>query len=284
MLSLDDHAIVDGAGDPKSLADLKVGDPVAVEWTRQADGTLLATAIVRLWPGGTRAPCSTASTGRCRSGAAMPMPHVLARYHLRSCSLRVWATSSGGSTGSAGKSTAQEIHGAGVSWGGFPSPEPRPATKRLICRLGPGANRRPMINTLLRLLRLFPYLCGGHRHLALENVALHHQLAAYTRTLSRPMLRSSDRLQCSRKRRRCQRRTVSRATATRTARHPVHMLDRQAGALVAIAQEVARRGGVRDGLHDRLGRPVRARVLDHVEGDDGPAMVGAHGSWRSAAE
>ncbi len=31
-----------------------------------------------------------------------------------------------------------------------------------------------MISTLLCLLRLFPYLCGGHRQLALENVALHH--------------------------------------------------------------------------------------------------------------
>src|SRR5712691_12519779 len=141
-----------------------------------------------------------------------------------------------------------------------------------------------MITTLLHLLRLVPFLYGGHRQLALENLALRQQLAVYKKTVNRPMLRSSDRLQCSRKRRRCQRRTVSRATATRTARHPVHMLDGQAGDLVAIAEEVARRGGVRDGLHDRLGRPGRARVLDHVEGDDGPAMVGAHGSWRSAAE
>ena len=51
-----------------------------------------------------------------------------------------------------------------------------------------------MISTLLRLLRLFPYLCGGHRQLALENVALHHQLAVYKRTATRPKLRQSDRL------------------------------------------------------------------------------------------
>jgi hypothetical protein len=29
-----------------------------------------------------------------------------------------------------------------------------------------------MISTLLHLVRLFPFLCGGHRQLALENLAL----------------------------------------------------------------------------------------------------------------
>ena len=51
-----------------------------------------------------------------------------------------------------------------------------------------------MITTLLHLLRLFPVLCGGHRHLALENLALRQQLALYKRTAQRPKLRSSDRL------------------------------------------------------------------------------------------
>ena len=37
-----------------------------------------------------------------------------------------------------------------------------------------------MITLLLHLLRLFPFLCGGHRQLALENLALHQQLAVYT--------------------------------------------------------------------------------------------------------
>ena len=51
-----------------------------------------------------------------------------------------------------------------------------------------------MISTLLHLLRLFPFLCGGHRQLALENLALRQQLAVYKRTASRPQLRWSDRL------------------------------------------------------------------------------------------
>jgi len=51
-----------------------------------------------------------------------------------------------------------------------------------------------MVSTLLHLLRLFPFLCGGARHLALENVALRQQLAVYKRTASRPQLRRSDRL------------------------------------------------------------------------------------------
>jgi hypothetical protein len=42
-----------------------------------------------------------------------------------------------------------------------------------------------MINTLLHLLRLFPFLCGGHRQLALENLVLRQQLTVYKRTASR---------------------------------------------------------------------------------------------------
>src|SRR3989454_4697558 len=51
-----------------------------------------------------------------------------------------------------------------------------------------------MITTLLHLLRLFPFLCGGHRQLALENLALRQQLAVYKRTATRPKLRRTDRL------------------------------------------------------------------------------------------
>jgi putative transposase len=51
-----------------------------------------------------------------------------------------------------------------------------------------------MISTLLDLLRLCPFLFGGHRQLALENVALRQQLAVYKRTASRPKLRRSERL------------------------------------------------------------------------------------------
>jgi hypothetical protein len=42
-----------------------------------------------------------------------------------------------------------------------------------------------MITLLLRLLRLLPFLVGGHRQLALENLALRHQLAIYKRTVPR---------------------------------------------------------------------------------------------------
>ncbi len=51
-----------------------------------------------------------------------------------------------------------------------------------------------MIILLLHLLRLLPFLCGGHRQLALENLALRQQLAVYKRTTNRPRLRRSDRL------------------------------------------------------------------------------------------
>jgi putative transposase len=51
-----------------------------------------------------------------------------------------------------------------------------------------------MITLLLQLLRLLPFLFGGHRQLALENLALRQQLAVYKRTLPRPKLRTMDRL------------------------------------------------------------------------------------------
>ena len=43
-----------------------------------------------------------------------------------------------------------------------------------------------MITLLLHLLRLLPFLFGGHRQLALENLALREQLAVYKRTVTRP--------------------------------------------------------------------------------------------------
>jgi hypothetical protein len=51
-----------------------------------------------------------------------------------------------------------------------------------------------VITLLLHLLRLLPSLVGGHRQLALENLALRQQLAIYKRTLARPQLRTTDRL------------------------------------------------------------------------------------------
>src|SRR5258707_136286 len=51
-----------------------------------------------------------------------------------------------------------------------------------------------MITLLLHLLRLLPFLFGGHRQLALENLALRQQLAVYKQTVTRPKLRTTDRL------------------------------------------------------------------------------------------
>ena len=42
-----------------------------------------------------------------------------------------------------------------------------------------------MITLLLQVFRLLPFLVGGARQLALENLALHQQLAVYERTTAR---------------------------------------------------------------------------------------------------
>src|SRR5438445_2429402 len=51
-----------------------------------------------------------------------------------------------------------------------------------------------MIILLIHLLRLLPFLFGGHRQPAFENLALRQQLAVYKRTVNRPKLQQSDRL------------------------------------------------------------------------------------------
>jgi putative transposase len=51
-----------------------------------------------------------------------------------------------------------------------------------------------MVTLLLHLLRLLPLLCGAHSHVALENLALRHQLAVYKQTVARPKVRGRDRL------------------------------------------------------------------------------------------
>src|SRR6266446_6480442 len=51
-----------------------------------------------------------------------------------------------------------------------------------------------MVILLLRLLRLIPFFFAGPRQLALENLALHQQLAVYKRSVTRPRLRRTDRL------------------------------------------------------------------------------------------
>jgi len=51
-----------------------------------------------------------------------------------------------------------------------------------------------VITLLLHALRLLPFLVGGHRQLALENLALRQQLAVYKRLAPRAKLRPADRL------------------------------------------------------------------------------------------
>jgi len=51
-----------------------------------------------------------------------------------------------------------------------------------------------MVTLLLHLLRLLPMLCGSHRQVALENLALRHQLAVYKKMVNRPKLLRSDRM------------------------------------------------------------------------------------------
>src|SRR5207247_2199138 len=51
-----------------------------------------------------------------------------------------------------------------------------------------------MVTLLLRLLRLLPLFCCAHRHLALENLTLRHQLAVYKKTVARPKVCRTDRL------------------------------------------------------------------------------------------
>jgi hypothetical protein len=77
---------------------------------------------------------------------------------------------------------------------GCPSPKPRPPAKWLIYRSGSGHYLSSMITLLLHLFRLLPFLFGGHRQLALENLVLRQQLAVYKRTTTRPKLRAPDRL------------------------------------------------------------------------------------------
>ena len=51
-----------------------------------------------------------------------------------------------------------------------------------------------MLAALVLVLRSLALICGGHRAVALENLALRQQLAVLTRTVKRPQLRSTDRL------------------------------------------------------------------------------------------
>jgi putative transposase len=51
-----------------------------------------------------------------------------------------------------------------------------------------------MLTALMVLLRSIGLICGGHRAIVLENLALRQQLAVLTHTVTRPPLRATDRL------------------------------------------------------------------------------------------
>src|SRR6516225_4366355 len=51
-----------------------------------------------------------------------------------------------------------------------------------------------MLNSLLLTFRFVVLVFSGHRQVALENIALRHQLAVFTREKTRPRLRDRDRL------------------------------------------------------------------------------------------
>jgi hypothetical protein len=67
-----------------------------------------------------------------------------------------------------------------------PSPKLRPAGKCLNLAALIRDNLSSMITLLLHVFRLLPFLSGDHRQLALENLALRHQVAMYKRTVNRP--------------------------------------------------------------------------------------------------
>ena len=51
-----------------------------------------------------------------------------------------------------------------------------------------------MLLALVVALRSLALIVGGHRAVALENLALRHQLAVFKRTVKRPYVRDRDRL------------------------------------------------------------------------------------------
>src|SRR5882672_2357421 len=69
-----------------------------------------------------------------------------------------------------------------------------PNGQRLIDSLVDCGARSLMLAAILIVLRSFSLVCGGHRTVALENLALRQQLAVFTRTVQRPRLRPRDRL------------------------------------------------------------------------------------------
>jgi hypothetical protein len=59
--------------------------------------------------------------------------------------------------------------------------------------------------------------------------------------------------------------------------HTLHSVTKRfAIDLVAVAEEIGRRGVIRERVHDLLGSPGRGGMLGDVEVDGAPAMVGKH--------
>jgi hypothetical protein len=70
-----------------------------------------------------------------------------------------------------------------------------PSARQVIDLADPSRPQSQLVITLLlHVFRLFPFLVGGHRRLALENLALRQQLAVYKRMAPRPRLHTMDRL------------------------------------------------------------------------------------------
>jgi hypothetical protein len=71
-------------------------------------------------------------------------------------------------------------------------------------------------------------------------------------------------------------RTARRRENFRDAHALDTMAERLAEDAVAIAEKIGRPCVVREGLHELLGRPLRGRVLDHVDVDDPSVVVAEH--------
>ena len=69
-----------------------------------------------------------------------------------------------------------------------------PNCQRLIDSLADCGARSLMPAALLVVLRSLALISGGHRAVALENLALRQQLAVFKRTMKHPPLRPRDRL------------------------------------------------------------------------------------------
>src|SRR3989441_11775268 len=129
-----------------------------------------------------------------------------------------------------------------------------------------------MITLLLHVLRLLPFLFGGHRQLAVENLALRQQLAVYKRTTARPKLRTTDRLfwiwlarvwagveAASRDRYRRHRPAVAAAPLPRVLEQALWPLDRRSP-----------------------GRPCRDQDSDHPNGHREPPLGRPTNPWRAS--